>query len=77
MARDKSRSRADHPPHARGPKTHKADVRVNRGEPEAPKPDEKPTAESEGVETTRQKQIREEHPARMKATGHQPDRRNR
>ena len=77
MSKDKRYHRSDRPPHERGLKTHKADVRQNRGEPEPPKPAEKPTPESERAETRKREQIREEHPTRMKATGRQPDRRNR
>ena len=76
MARDEHRNRSDHPPYERGRKTHKADVRVNRGEPREPQP--KPVERApDDVETTRQEKMRDEHPTRMKATGRNPDRRNR
>jgi hypothetical protein len=76
MAREKNRSRSDHKPFERGMKTHKADVRQNRGEPEEPQPEYRAISEEER-ETRRQEKLREEHPTRMKATGRNPDRRNR
>ena len=76
MARDKSRNRSNHPPHARGPKTHRADIRINRGEPEAPQP-KRVERSPDDRETTRQAKMRDEHPTRMKATGRNPDHRNR
>ena len=76
MAREKSRNRADHKPFERGMKTHKADVRQNRGEPEEPRPDYR-TSSPEDREARRQEKLRAEHPTRMKAAGRNPDKRKR
>jgi len=75
MAREKNRDRSDHKPFARGMKTHKADVRQNRGEAEEPLPDYRAGGRDDR-EKTREK-MRDEHPTRMKATGKNPDRRNK
>ena len=76
MAREKNRSRADHKPFERGRKTHKADVRQNRGEPEEPQPEYRAISDEER-ETRRLEKLREEHPTRMKPSGRIPNRRNK
>ena len=50
MPNRKNRKLADHPPHERGPKTHRADILNARGEPEEPAPVKDPEERQEAEE---------------------------
>jgi len=64
--------------HQRGRKTHRADQLINRGARELPEEAYQSRSRADEETTDRQEQIRDEHPTgRMRATGRQPDRRNR
>lgn len=62
----------------RGPKTHRADVRQNRGEKRQPQMRAEDRAEAEeGVESRHQEQVRDEHPTRMTEGGYRSRHGNR
>jgi hypothetical protein len=60
----------------RGPKTHRADQKLNRGERKPPKPDFAAT-DGEEHESRHQEQVREEHPTRMTEAGYRSRHGNR
>jgi hypothetical protein len=53
----------------RGPKTHRADQKLNRGERREPKPDHRASANEEN-ESQKQEEVREEHPTRTTQAGY-------
>jgi hypothetical protein len=62
----------------RGPKTHRADQKLNRGERREPEPDyDAKRAEAEERESRHQEQVRTEHPARMTEAGYRSRHGNR
>ena len=60
----------------RGRKTHRFDIKLNRGEHKEPQPDHK-TAASEEHESKHEERVREEHPTRMTVAGYRSTHGNR
>jgi hypothetical protein len=62
----------------RGPKTHRADQKLNRGERREPEPDyEAIRHNDEDRESKHQEQVRDEHPTRMTEAGYRSRHGNR
>lgn len=60
----------------RGRKTHRADQLLNRGARELPE-EAFTEPKSDGTPSGKQHKLSDDHPTRMRATGRQPDNRNR
>jgi hypothetical protein len=60
----------------RGPKTHRADQKLNRGDHREAQPKGQHTA-PEGELTTRQEELKDEHPTRMTQAGYRSRHGNR
>lgn len=54
----------------RGPKTHRADLKLNRGERREPEVRSKPQTEGEEQPSNHEEQVREEHPTRKTQAGY-------
>ena len=55
----------------RGPKTHRADQKLNRGERREPEPTpEMRAADAEDVDSRHQEQVKDEHPTRKTQGGY-------
>jgi hypothetical protein len=62
----------------RGPKTHRADQKLNRGERREPEPDYEAIRHGgEERESRHEEQVREEHPTRMTEAGYRSRHGNR
>ena len=71
MSRKDSRSRRYPRDITRGPKTHRADILLNRGVRRAPEPRPEDRRDAAADEATRvQEQVREEHPTRKTQAGY-------
>ena len=55
----------------RGPKTHRADIKLNRGERREPEPNEEMrAADAEDQLSRHEEQVKEEHPTRKTQAGY-------